>query len=603
MSFTKLQIIAAILIPTILQTDTKISIENEIGVVENCLLRTIFNLHEDIWFLEKNFSSINYDKLLENSSKKTVVLSSHLKHLTMFEGIFYNTHPILVIHNLELNNYARVFNSIRKTTKILIITSEDYIKTIFALAYEFKFVDLTVAVCDEHKLEFYTWFFWAPENVCGKYLNLTLFRTCNRNSTNLRSIFPKKYTKKPVDCVAKVGWWTSEPFVINPFIKNGPGLYVSTFKAISESSGISLVYEKKNLFAEKEFLNEGFYNHISTRLENGQIDILLGHVFMNYSNLAYGPVFYKDSFLLVAPIPKRIRKYGQLFKVFKLKTMFLVGIVYLVTVFCFVLMKNLSNLNTDYFWIFFEVFSLTTSISIRETPKTLGFRLLFMYYIFYGIIIDTFYLSKLSSIFGNPEYESAITDRYVLYHKNITTHVSMFIDMQLMLSYSIADIPLTSRLFNVSNDSSYTLFNRLASEQEEAAVVFSSQYYTYEFERLAVDEVYIDLYYPCTLYNTYALKTRNFINEIINYWAQEAIEKGIFLKHWSDISVYYRNTSLLNPNRNEILPHQILSSPHFEQISFIMLYGYILGFVFLMLEFIFSSITKVLHEMKNIAPF
>lgn len=597
----KLQIIVLKLMMLIIVTQNKILIENENGILEHCLIRSIFTRHENIWFLEKNFSSINYDKLLKDSSA-SMVLSSDLKYLTTLNRVFYNTNPILIIHNIESNNYVRVFNLVKKTTKILIIIKNHDVKPIFALAKEFQFSDVTVGVYDTNKVEFYTWFFCAPENFCGKYLKLTLLSGCGRKSTNLPNLFPNKYPKKIENCVARIGWWTSQPFVINPFIKNGPGLYISMFEAISERSGISLIYEEKNMIAEEEFLYNGFYNHLSERLANGEIDILLGHVFLNYSNLVYGPVFYEDRIVLIVPIPKRIIGYRQLLKVFNLSTMFLVLITFLLTVFCFIAMKNVCNLNADYLSVLFEVFSLTLGIPISTIPKMFSFRLLFIYYLFYGVVIDTVYLSNLSCIFGNPEYERALTDSRTLYYQNVTTNVSMFTERLTTLGFFLLHFQHLKRLISFSNESTYNLLNKVASEQTRSAFVLDSQYSAYKLQKLTVIKIYIDMMDYCRLYNTYALKPYNFINEIINYWAQEALEKGIFLKHWNAISIYYRNTSLLKEIPNTIAPYEILSLAHFEQINFIIFLGYTLALAILVLELFVNYIIKIINRTKAIAP-
>lgn len=575
----------------------KFGLEEERDVIRHCLKKTIFSRNEDVWLIQNEAVS-NYNIVNQNQA----IVLFNIRNFP--HKVVGNAYPIIV--TFDVNNFQKILDNFIKGFKILAIIQDEQIETLFKMAERNQIYDLTVAVLHKNRLDFYTWFYFAPDNFCGKYLNITLIDRCNETSLEPTNLFPVKFTSKPTNCVLNVGWWTAKPFVIDPFVENGPGIFVSIFRDVSWASGMVLKYEEKDPKAEWEFHNEGYYNHISKRLEDREIDVLLGQIYLNYSNVVYGPAFFSDTFVHVVRIPKKTKKYQQLNKVFALSTFLFVLLTYFIEV-CFLVLlyKVTGRKSIDYSEILIKVISMALNLSAHGRIASISyFRIIFLFLAFYALILDTIFIGKLSSIFRLPIYEISINDVLAMYLNNFTFYVSMYVERQLMYTYSTFDNPKVEGMLKFSNHSAYDLFHDLAVTQENGTTVFFSLYYMYESERLCVNVMTVEFEYPSTLFNSYALQKNSFKNEVVNYWAREVLEKGFFEKHRKDIAIYYRNISLLkNDPRNLVGAPEILTIAHYEQLFLIAAYGYLLGLIIFILEWLRKLLMQIVNRTKTVAPF
>lgn len=589
-------IITITLFTSVISLQNNFILEEEQDVIKHCLTHTIFDRKEDVWLIQ-NATVFNHN--IENLNQAIMLFN-----LNNFpKQISGNTYPVIITFGLD--DFQKLMDKSIEGLKILVIIQDGKIETIFEMAKRNKIYDLTVALFDNNQLDFYTWFYFAPNNFCGQYLNLTLIGKCNGKSIDFTNLFPVKFMYTPTNCVLNVGWWTAKPFVIDPFVDEAPGVFVSIFRDVSWASGMVLKYEEKDLIAEWEFLNEGYYNRLSKRLEEEEFDVLLGQVYLNYSNLHYGPVFYADTFIHVVRKPKKTKTYRQFGKVFALSTFLFVLLVYIAEICFFILLFKVNDgKSVDYSKIFIKVICMTLNSAVHgKILPAAHFRITFLFYAFYGLILDTIFLGKLSSVFRMPIYEISINDKLDMYLNNFTFYISMYSERQLMVVYEAFDNHKLENMILFTNRSSYDILYDIAANQKNGATVFFSVYSMYEIEKICVNVMSAEYYFISTLFSSYALQKINIKNEVVNYWAREILEKGFFEKHTKDISIYHRHIHLLHNIPQNERTSKTLSIAHYEELFLIIGYGYSLALIIFIFELFIKSLMQTVNETKNIAPF
>lgn len=514
-----------------------------------------FSTDQNLAIVAENFSDIYIPEVpvtinFENSESKNF--------------IFYLNKPKFIENLDPQGKYVFVTEN---TTNVLQIVEENKLK---------KFL-----VVKNNKI-------WYPQN-SKTCTNLKLQKS--ENCVYPDHIFkPNKHFDS--DCVVKLGYIETPPFVNNVKHPEKPGIMVSWVNLISEISGFKLEYQDSKMY-QHELLNNGTLFDISKALENGTIDIAIGQLAMNDTKTApfdYGPIIYSDCYHLTAPKPKKLKSYRKLFIVFNLelwKRIFTGVLVMILVFYIFSLCENYEK--THFFNVMFDVFTITIGGGVSHLPNWLSFRILLSFFLLFCLSMDNIYLGNLSNIFAQSSYDIPVNNFAAAAATRIVAYVDWRSERVLLLKFVTAPYKTKQKRLFITNHTQFYLMNHTALRKENGTMLFLSLLETYPSEESLLFHFRITTDY-LTFLVTFYIRQKLQFREALDFWAQEIIERGFLVKWFSDI----RRSNI----RPEILPEDekklvVLKLAHFEESFRVLLGGYALGLAALVLEFVFLKLEKI----------
>lgn len=246
----------------------------------------------------------------------------------------------------------------------------------------------------------------------------------------------------------------AEPFVIDTDKERNPGYMVSLLRVINERRNVNINY-KDNAIYQDEFMNNGFFNLVTKDLFEGKFDMVIGHLFMNYSEIApihYGPLMYADIFEMAFRNNDPLSNFKKLFVVYEPDIWFSLSfVVFLVFVLYYCINRFLESKKSDLFKTAMEIFGLSIGGAMTYEPRSLALKLLLSFYLIFAIIIDSSYLGKLSGIFVHPPMDKAAN----IWYLGERWHFNFFVERISNIVFLTSFSPLASL-----KDGGNTLTNR-----------------------------------------------------------------------------------------------------------------------------------------------
>lgn len=380
----------------------------------------------------------------------------------------------------------------------------------------------------------------------------------------------------------KVAWITIPPFVINTTSPKNPGIYVSLFNTISDITGINVVYDKN--FTE-EFINNGTYHQLTHYLQNGSADVGIGRLYMNSSHTALGPCYFSDQIVFLARRQRKFPFYRYLLKIFKPSLWFLIVFAFVIICAVCVIINQLFGKNQVRFYdMAMELFRMYLGTGGQLFLKTFSMKVLIIFYSLYCLNMDSIYLSKLSSELSIPAREKKISHVDILVEYHVHIYAPQVADKLSLLVYYTSINSTWNRGGHAVNATEFELLRHIALYQDNSTLAFISTLKTFPSETAATTTFYWTIYWP--LFVTYYLRPNNPLNRVINFWAEEALEKGFIQKWWYDISQSNVNRSLYKVAADDstLQVTDALKIAHFEEILYVLFAGWGAGILFFLLE-------------------
>lgn len=376
----------------------------------------------------------------------------------------------------------------------------------------------------------------------------------------------------------KVAWIAIPPFVINTTLSKNPGIYVSLFNTINEITGIKVIYDEKTDFTE-EFLTNGTYHQLTRYVQNGSADVGIGRLYMNSSHTTVGRCYFSDEIVFLARRQRKLPFYRYLLKIFKPTLWCLILFAFAST--CLV---AIITTQTNPYKIPLELFRMLLGTGGDLPLKTTTIKLLILFYSLYCLTMDSIYLSKLSSELAIPAREKRISHVDVLVEYHVKVYVPQIADKISLIAYYTSINTTWKRGGHPINTTEYHLLRNIAQHQENSTLAFMSTLRTFPSERAATTIFRWKIYWP--LFVTYYLRENNPVNRVVNFWAEEAWEKGFVQKWWDDIARSNVNRSLYKvaDDGADTQETDALKIAHFEEILCVLVGGWVIGILFFLLE-------------------
>lgn len=560
------------------------------------LQKLLDNTTEDIvWKLSNNTKTILTD-VADDFLRVTQFKRILINETIICETSQYYTPNYVVIAYFETTETFVNYLKCAKYAKHLVIVDEDILRSenltnLLNILWKEGILDVTFAIISE-KLQLYTWFPMDLNNNCGRITNMRLLPSNNTN------VFPKKIAKHLPNCSLRCAWIDAKPF---------SDLYIKVFEMISAKTSSGLIWENRDkesginlrlLNKEAEYGYKFYWEESMQKIfENDNVDVLFGYTFINSSTFAYGPMFYTDASYIAVRKAPRILSYRPLLKVFNIYIFIYMFCVYLFVSILIITLKS-NGVNLEIFFTFFRLClanSLPSQSYVEKITKSL-----FISFTFYSLILNTLYLSKLSSILTNPAFEEPLASREDLYINNLKTIFNHYLEQIYCVVFYASDNPDAIKNCIMVNMSVYDMLIKEVKEQNNSVLSFISILDTYPHLATRVD------YFPtfldeATLYHSYILNKNNPKNAVINYWATEMIEKGLLIKWWNDMKLISTVESYKYMLDDIHKPFTILSLSHLNESFLIIIYGYILSIIIFLLEFFTYFLMKKINLMRDIS--
>ncbi|KAK9711463.1 hypothetical protein QE152_g25424 [Popillia japonica] len=487
--------------------------------------------------------------------------------------------------------------------KFLIFFGQHYfnikvIQNLLHTAYNHGVSNIALGVFSNRSIIFHSWFPFDQENRCGKRFHLKKFQICSKFYE-----YPTLYKNRLYnlqECSLKLTYIKSEPFVINPNLSDTPGLLVSMFNTIQRATGIKMIYEFELSF-QQEFLNYGTLTKLFDHLVSEKTDVILGHLFMNFTsdNTLPGPQIYSDDLLWVAPKPKLYTTYRNTLGPFTIDLWMLhISVFACITLFL-IFLHNHYKLKVDSCNMMLSMLKVTVKVATSCTEKVDTIRILIFFYSIYCMDMDTIYEGKLSSIFTIPKSSMKISNIELFYLNLIFVNISRYINLLTNLRDYVTNEEIRKEIL-VLNVTDAHLLKKVATTQTNGTLIFKSTAITNSAEAAAVD---MFVTHSRTLFLCYYLRNFNMINEPIIHWSHEVTEKGLLKKWWIDIMYKYKNYTLFRETQQRHIDAIAYSLSHYEEAFFILIGGYCIAATVLVIEFVCKWIDEKIVHMKQLSYF
>lgn len=263
---------------------------------------------------------------------------------------------------------------------------------------------------------------YIKENQCGQKLDWFLTEPCNAIKTTTFFKMPNtiehcNITAFPINKIYN--------FPILHIINNKTtGLLVKVIEIIATTLNANLVVieDDNNLrYHEKFFANRQFFYNL---INNRTIDLILGMAVMNINILDVcrcTKVFFEDSRYWVVSKPQKISNLKLFFMVFNARTWLFFIVIHIMSSFTFYVLStyrsvesskpNFSRTVLDFIKIVFE-----NSITLPILGKL---QLFLVFFLWYNLIMTSYYKSGLASVLTEPIYEKKFSSFADMLEHNI----------------------------------------------------------------------------------------------------------------------------------------------------------------------------------------
>lgn len=561
--------------------------------IEICLQKSLMHQEEIVWYVGNDFD-VNLDWIWnENFNRTHVIVNEEKDFLKSFGIPFRHRIPTCVFFNISVQILERFFgNAARSKFRYVLVfdkKSIDLPKTdlLYKTGLKSGFYNSVVGIYENEKLVF----LHPVKTVNG---------TAVEYNTNCRRLHFYSDIKHLKNYDLKVSWVPADPFVINPF-KNKSGLFSQVIKLIAFKSQMNLNFDLDTADLYEEFISKGTMKKLTNTLIIGKSDVVIGHTFANWSSFEYGPIFYNDQIIIGYYKRKQVASLKQLSRVLRYFTWLAIIVTYFVVVGIFSkgLYKSGIGVIID---MLFQILQITINMSVTMSLRLNWARILFLFYSFYSLLVMTIYKAQLSSIFSETVYDPPIETYELFYVKNITTKVNSYTNRLLSLDYHKNASEYLKALLPIFRESSYDLLQRTVNAQTDSCFVFESVLDIYPSHKNALDFI-LGKHLNLTYFNTFLMRKHSPVNKVINFWAQEIIEKGIFLKWRNDMRQSNVNVTLFR----QFMPYEsknvVLTYAHYEQTFRILYLGLSVGIFVFVSEFFIKYIFNKIDWMVSKSPF
>lgn len=555
--------------------------KNNNNILTDCLRNVLLNgKREILWKIphkKKNIITDLIDDVLHDVELKRVLIDESIICEKYF---FVDTSNFIVITYLDSINKVNDYFKCIKYGKQLLLMDDSFplvngLENLFKYLWKNGVVDVTIGVLNEQS-KFYTWFPFKQTNYCGETFHLELI-------SNNVNIFPRKIEKYLPNCILKCAWADDKPFTT---------LYDKTLHLISSKSYGYYVSEDKGVMYGHNFYWEDI---IQNMLNKDNFDVVLGYTFINSTDFDYGPMIYSDSSYIGVRKAPKLTEYRPLLRVFNVYLWLSMTFTYVILSIVLITMQRHNRISG--IEIFFNLFRVCLGNSLPSVQNLT--RTLFITYSTCSFILNTIYLSKLSSLLTKPMYARPMASREDLYFNNLTTFLNYYSEKIYSTIFYASDNPEALKHIFLIKMNQLNLIEMLVNEQNHSAITYLSLLESYPHLTTQID------YFPTffdetTLFHSYILRRNNPKNIVINFWGTEIVEKGLIIKWWNDM----KQISLLKAyrqslNNNDDSSYTVLALSHLNEMFLIAFYGYVLSLITLLFEFFTNLLMRKINFMKS----
>lgn len=571
---------------------TKMHNNNNNDILADCLKTTLHNAKLDIlWKTSNKRRNILLTDLIDDVLHDVLLNRILIDDSIICEKhIFVNSPNFIVITYLNsIEDLIGYFKCIKYAKHLIFIddfvlnTFDEITERLFQELWNDGVSDIILGVIKNSTyVKFYTWYPFDGDNMCGNRFKLNLINNC-------QNLFPIKTNKFLRNCGIQIAFVEAKPFT---------DLYNKTFSLIGEKVSTEIVFNDK-----VQVYGFNFYwdKIMKTIFQNESTDVIYGHTVINSTNFHHGPMFYSDRSVIAVRKAPKLEHNRQLVEVFDSYLWILIVFMYLV-ISGILIIIYLRHMNATCCGIYLDVYRVSLGNSLPQRQFENVTRIVVLFYALYSFIMNTVYLSTLSSLLTKPSYARRIASREDLYINNLSLYFNNLIEKIYKIMFYASDNLEALKHCIILNLNNYELLTWLVKRQQHSIVTFKSlvEVYPHLIERT---DYFSTFFGETTLFNSYILKKYNPKNFAINFWATEIVEKGFFVKWWNDM----RFTSQLQ-NYKVIAgdvesPVIVLALKHFRQLFLLIGFGYGFSLIAFLSEFFLYFYMMKINRMKELTSF
>lgn len=550
------------------------------NILDDCIRKITYeNLKYDTTeYMSENEELLKY---VPHSDGLTKIAVKSGNKFIVLQSTKCSTNYAMLVETLDKLTFFEELN--RKSRYIIICNSTANVSDIrrtFTKWFNVGVMDVIIVSKGEQAANVFYWNPYSTDSKCGQVVVLEKVTCTNLNSNNFTIIKNQPRTNLN-NCHLSIVQIDGPPFVMFPEDHNSYGIFHYFFNTIETLSGIRVHYDRKASL-EEEYYCSGTYDNLITYLDDGKADVGIGKLFINttVAPVEFGPAFYSDELLFLSRRRRKLQSHKKLTDIFTSSCWVLFFITFAtISALVTVMQKRKS---TDYIRINLELYRTVLGMANTLNFNGISLRIVFIFYSLYCINLDAIYIGRLSSALTTPDLEDEIDHIDVLIKLGIPITIPYITDLLGQISYYASMNVSLSKGLSVSNRTEYELLRRVALTQENGTVVFGSLVETFPYESSLVD--YFHWRFLLTLFPVYYLRKSNPLNDVINFWSQEMIEKGFIKKWWVDI-VRRQNKSVIDLEESSTR-NVVLTVKHLEHMFFLLLLGWSAAFAVFLIEII-----------------
>ncbi|KAJ3652056.1 hypothetical protein Zmor_018054 [Zophobas morio] len=364
------------------------SVENKVDI------STIFSSVEDVTFATSSTFGISDDLF----RIPNVQIVRNYQNFTKF-GTSSGRYCNYVIVDKDFQTFNNTVdnllneNNLHVHGKYLVLVSDESdikIDSYFATLWKYEVHN----VVTRYKESYYTWY---PYENCHQI---------KPKRTQLHGGFKNKIPNK-LNCNLRIDWSVSSLLVKNPFNKSDPGIEVLYLNELSIFLGITPLYLKNNSDLTNRMLKQGFFGYAEI-MERENIAVTIGSFGylpdMDKLGVPVSTYVLPTETFLVLPPRKTHPKWKEFFKFDNLT----IALVVAMMVFSGILIFALTRLPIfDAALLSFQLFiQLSIPLKLHKSSS----KIFFLSMIMFSMLINFTYVSMLSGVFTQPNYEPEITN-------------------------------------------------------------------------------------------------------------------------------------------------------------------------------------------------
>lgn len=356
-------------------------------------------------------------------------------------------------------------------------TTDDVLKQTFKTLLQFHIYNVVILT---NLTQFVTWYPYDKHSYCGSRVILI-----NQKSLNM---FAEKLPNTFENCQINVTWNSYSYAIRSPYDSDNPGFAIRFLNTLARQLKIKINYIK--LSQRYRTLNRIQYEKFVEEMTSRDIDI--GVLAQTMSGVSHqkvrilNPIFLTKQFFVFPP-RQQLKSQNKILEIFTMKVWGTILLSLCGIILFWKFLTQISVLDSVFF-------VLQLAFQSVPLPQKRLYRWIFLLFVFYITNLNWMYLSRLSSVLTQPDYEPKIktlndltkSDKKIKFGVAFERHLESF-------GEEIYKNLLKRRIDNLGNTSLVKMFQDFAREMNHGILIAETEMAWFknpkELEVVSYDEV------------------------------------------------------------------------------------------------------------------